>query len=132
MRSITGNSYFWRTAETSQTETLKNPASGSFSGSSRCSIKCPKSFAGQIPAHAIVLKWQILGSQVHGFLLSVFSFASAAAISSQDGALQACHGGPARITLPSALHLGTPYRAESAPAKVSSSWRVPTSQSLTA
>src|SRR5262249_1843735 len=68
---------------------------------------------------------------VYGCLISVFpcppksdeggSFASAAAISSQDGALQACHGGPARITLPSALHLGTPHGTESAPARVSSS-----------
>jgi len=32
-------------------------------------------------------------------------FASAAAISSHDGARQACHGVPAIITSPSALHL---------------------------
>ena len=63
--------------------------------------------------------------------ISVFSFASAAAISSQDGARQACHGAPARITSPSALHLAA-SRSEPVPPKVSSSCRVPTSQSLTA
>src|SRR5260370_41343847 len=40
---------------------------------------------------------------VHRPLICGFSFASAAAISSQDGARQACQGTPARIALPSAL-----------------------------
>lgn len=46
------------------------------------------------------------GSPSHhqGCRFSSRSFASAAAISSQDGARHACHGGPARITFPSALH----------------------------
>ena len=53
-----------------------------------------------------------------------------AAISSHDGARQACHGVPARITSPSALHRAVP-RLEPVPLKVSSSCRVPTSQTLT-
>jgi len=60
-----------------------------------------------------------------------FAFASASAISSQDGARHACHGGPARITSPSALHLAVPG-LEPAPLKVSSSCLVPTSRTLTA
>src|ERR1019366_6485726 len=73
---------------------------------------------------------QFFTASVHGCLISAFSFASAAAISSQDGARQACHGAPAKITSPSALHLAT-FRYAPMPPKVSSSCRVPTSQSLT-
>ena len=43
-------------------------------------------------------------ARVQGCLISAFSFASAAAISSQDGARQAWHGVPARIMSSSALH----------------------------
>src|SRR6266850_360473 len=87
------------------------------------------------------LKREFFAVGVHGCLLSAFpdppksdedgSFTSAAAISSQDGARQACHGRPTRITSPSALHRAA-SRTEPVPAKVSNSCRVPTSQSLTA
>jgi hypothetical protein len=69
-------------------------------------------------------------SRSHGCLIPVFSFASAAAISSQDDARQACHGAPTKIKSPSALHLAT-FRYAPMPPKVSSYCRVPTSQSLT-
>ena len=71
------------------------------------------------------------GGRIHGREASLVSFASAAAISSQDGARQNCHGGPARITSPSAVHRAM-RSTEPVPAKVSSSCRVPTSQSLIA
>src|SRR5690349_21602025 len=61
------------------------------------------------------------------------SFASAAAISCQDGARQACHaapkGEPVRITSPSALHLAS-ARSEPAPANVSNCWWVLTSHRM--
>jgi len=57
-------------------------------------------------------------ARAHGCLISVFSSASAAAISAQDGARQACHGAPVRITSPSALHRAA-ATDEPAPPKVS-------------